>query len=378
MMQWRRSRAVWGVILGVAATSQAGLFSGWNYRLSIQAGQWLNGEPLTNFPVLVVLGTHLEGFGYDQFLSPPFGDLRFSDVNETNEFSYEVEAWDVGGSSWVWVRVPVLTNGTVIKALWGKSGENAPPYTTNGAVWANQFGAVYHLSHSPTNPAPQIRDSTAFTNHGTCFGNMTAGQLTNGAVGKGLRFDGVDDYVNCGNSASLQPAHVTFSCWVKPMGIGSSSEAVWAFSKGRSGVSPYFSFGFQFWPDRSIIRSALGLDRDRYGSEIPFYTNSPFTHFTATYNRTNLITYQNGQVVTVSNYNAAINYNLADPNLHLGQWIYSTFIRRINGILDEVRIEQVARSSNWVWATYLNMASNDLFFAYGPAQKKGGTLIFLR
>lgn len=39
----------------------------------------------------------------------------------------------------------------------------------------------------------------------------------------------------------------------------------------------------------------------------------------------------------------------------------------MNGLLDECRVDSVARSSNWVWACWLNQASNLMFSSYGPA-----------
>jgi hypothetical protein len=43
------------------------------------------------------------------------------------------------------------------------------------------------------------------------------------------------------------------------------------------------------------------------------------------------------------------------------------------GILDEVRISPVNLSSNWVWACWLNQASNVLFNGYGTVQTVGGS-----
>ena len=36
------------------------------------------------------------------------------------------------------------------------------------------------------------------------------------------------------------------------------------------------------------------------------------------------------------------------------------------GGIQEVRISNVARSTNWEWAIYQNMASNSVFNLYGP------------
>jgi hypothetical protein len=41
--------------------------------------------------------------------------------------------------------------------------------------------------------------------------------------------------------------------------------------------------------------------------------------------------------------------------------------RRMRGLLDEMRLSNVARSSNWVWATHQSIASNRLFTSYAAA-----------
>lgn len=53
-------------------------------------------------------------------------------------------------------------------------------------------------------------DSSGNGNHGKLFGPEWA----DGMVGKALKFDGVDDYVNCGNDVSLDPPHITMVMWV--------------------------------------------------------------------------------------------------------------------------------------------------------------------
>ena len=52
---------------------------------------------------------------------------------------------------------------------------------------------------------------------------------------------------------------------------------------------------------------------------------------------------------------------------------------KFNGMLDEVRIDALERSSNWVWATWLNAASNQTFAVFGAATATvQGSLLILR
>jgi len=63
-------------------------------------------------------------------------------------------------------------------------------------------------------------DSSGFGNNGTMYSDTTATDLviassTCPGGGRCLSLDGVDDFVDCGNDASLYPTNITISAWVK-------------------------------------------------------------------------------------------------------------------------------------------------------------------
>jgi len=62
-----------------------------------------------------------------------------------------------------------------------------------------------------------VQDSTTSSlNSGTSSGYMTPRNLVTGKVGKGLDFDGVNDYVDCGSDSSLDiGTNVTWAWWMK-------------------------------------------------------------------------------------------------------------------------------------------------------------------
>jgi len=119
--------------------------SGYQYFSSFNFSGYTLGGTLTNFPALVVLSTAIQGFSYDQFQSGN-ADLRFTDFNGT-ELKYEVEKWDTTGSSYVWLRVPEITNNAVIFMFWGKSGVTEPSYRTDHSVWGDGFAGVWHMTN---------------------------------------------------------------------------------------------------------------------------------------------------------------------------------------------------------------------------------------
>lgn len=110
----KRSMAVMAVMLSFSSSVQAGLFDGWNCHMPVTVNGYKDYEPLTNFPLLIVLNTNLAGFNYKQFAYSDGRDLRFTDSTGSNELMYEVDHWDTKGNSYIWVKIPVLigTNDT--------------------------------------------------------------------------------------------------------------------------------------------------------------------------------------------------------------------------------------------------------------------------
>ncbi|GAF76290.1 unnamed protein product, partial [marine sediment metagenome] len=98
----------------------------WTKRLGITFSGYDGGETLVDFPALVILSTNLSGFDYNAFGSPGgWNDLRFTDSADDSALSYEIEKWDTGGKSYVWVRIPALTKSTIIWAYWGNTNQYA-------------------------------------------------------------------------------------------------------------------------------------------------------------------------------------------------------------------------------------------------------------
>lgn len=99
------------------------------------------GVTLTNFPLLVRLSTSVSGFSYGDFVLPRGGDMVFTDA-DGNPLEHEVDEWNEGGTSYVWVKLPRMSRGTTFTMHYGNG---ASPVVDPTDVW-REYHAVWHFN----------------------------------------------------------------------------------------------------------------------------------------------------------------------------------------------------------------------------------------
>ncbi|MCP4709590.1 MAG: DUF2341 domain-containing protein, partial [Planctomycetes bacterium] len=181
-------------VITVFATNQFGIMDNDSvtitrepvYQLQITFTNCPGSEVLTNFPALIRLNTSIDDFVYNSFLSTNGYDIRFWDASLKIALNYEIEKWDAGGDSYIWVQIPVFTNNSSIWATWrDENDQDQATCTTNGATWDDTFEAVWHMSE--INP----EDSSVNNHHGVNGGNVDGPGIADGAQ----FFDGISNEV---------------------------------------------------------------------------------------------------------------------------------------------------------------------------------------
>ena len=329
------------------------------YQTRILFTNYLRSEILTNFPVLVVLNTNLLGFDYSTFVSAAGGDLRFKSADGAAELNYEIEQWNPAGNSCVWVQVPRFTNNCSVIAQWGGFiGSSTPAYTTNGATWGNGFLGVWHLDEL----FGLHRDSTA--NSGTARSTQAVGQgFPSGIAGGADNFNdlrvyssyyiqlygGVNDYVSIPNLGTN--AQVTVECWANLNAVPPDT------TRGLVSCDPWTTGITEFRCNNSLQVQAANYNGTTLTSPANsisvsnwFYTG----YVMAGAGSGNFRLFLNGtNVATATGVSPCDNSSMTIAREYGGRYL--------NARMDEVRISNVARSTNWLWATYLNIASNAVF-----------------
>jgi hypothetical protein len=178
--------------------------TGWTERVSATLDMTGIASTLTDFPLLLVL----DPTRIDYLNTAPGGaDLRVLADDHTTVLPHEIEQWSVGGQSFVWVRVPVVTGGGADTRVWVYYGNGAAADGQDAAaVWTGHRG-VWHLTG--------LEDATGQGHTGVNQGSMDEAA---GRIGRARRFDGVDDTVQVAHAPALSFTSgdsFTLSAWVQ-------------------------------------------------------------------------------------------------------------------------------------------------------------------
>jgi len=338
-------------------------FSSWRWKSSIRFGGYVGTESLTGFPAEVCIAeSTITGFRYNRFRSGGWKELRFTASDQTTELNYEMEEWNTNGTSIVWVQVPRLAGSNdYIWAFWGKSGQTVPPYTTNGVVWSNHFVGVWHLSEDPTNPAPQMIDSTTNRHHGTAVNMMSADRAA-GRAGPALYFDGTDSRVT-GGDLGLDPPRYTIEFWAHRKGSSSNWRVILGLASANAVHMWVYDNGTIGWGDSDST----------WEGRVSGWTNKTDYHYIAMGVNTEV----GSDLYFDGSYCASYGITAPEPwnYLTLGMDGGPSFV----GAIDEVRLSAVKRSASWIRNCWSNAVSTN-YCVYGKVLPAGGygTILFVQ
>ena len=300
---------------------------------------------VSDFPLLIRLTS--DELDFSQCKSDGT-DLRFSTSGGAHLY-YERERWDnTNDLAEFWVNVPTVTgnNSTqYITMYWGKS--DAADSSNSEAVFDtdNDFAGVWHLHGT------DYTDATLNSNDASNSGSSDAA----GNIAYCQDFDGVNDYLNAGSGSSLDNiSTLTMSAWIYADGWGESSFGR-IFDKGG-----YLIFLVSNAGTPTAYLESFGITRARATTETLYRASnstlslSQWYYVTVVMNgTTNTDLYKNG---TETSYGSSLTLGSgsltseATSSLYIGNT--SATDRTFNGKIDELRIENSCRSSDWIKLCY--------------------------
>lgn len=330
----------------LTATDAGGAWwnSSWRKRRRFAFNNHARTEDLDDVPVLLRLDPSRIDYSAVQSQGQ---DLRFVD-GDGSVLAYEIEEWNPGGVSYVWVRIPKVNGGSNNDYVWLYHGN---PLALDGqqpdAVWSGGFRAVWHLSDD-------FSDSTGGGHDGFNTGTESA----TGQIGRARSFDGVGDVIAIDHAPDLA-FNKTNSFTVEAWAYVPELPTRWQGIVGTYGtVSPWYGIWMAPW-GRWVSGSA---DNNHiYGGNV-----SAGWHY--------VCVVQDGEAGTRTLYlnGVAVGNSIAqDASGAVPLYIGSTVVEPneyFQGVLDEVRIAGSSRSAQWVALQY--DAMRGAFISYGPEEEE--------
>ncbi|MBO4708462.1 MAG: DUF2341 domain-containing protein [Kiritimatiellae bacterium] len=357
------------------------------------------GEVLTNFPALVKLSTAIPGFSYSDFQLANGGDLMFTD-SRGRAIPSEVDTWEDTGTSLVWVTIPELTKGTVVKMYYGNG---ANPAGVPLAKWPDYAG-VWHMreaSGTAYDSAANGFDAVAVQNARSRSTDLVA--VADGAVGAG-RFnqDGTTYYdVGTYDAEIIATARrnylsvpsgidnglgtqISFSGWFRTIGGTEWVERMagkrapgynygWAIERKQTTgeadvtVGVYVADGGKEFSIPNMrnnwVHVFVSFDKEETGD-----SNNPWKSVASVY--------ANGVLLGTTSGSTRIHEN--DYPLTFGNINSTTDGFSFYGQYDELRLKRGTSSANWAKAEYRTVTDASFASASGAMPAVGGLMIMVR
>ena len=312
-------------------------------------------QNVTGFPFIVRLTK--DNFDFTQ-ANAKGSDIRFA-RSDTIGLPYEIERWDpAAGLAEVWVRADTIYGNDstqFITMFWGNT--NATDSSNGAAVFdtSNGFIGVWHMNEDPSAGANSIRDRTANSYNATPYGSMTAANVVDGTIGKGLAFNGSNDYLDAGAGVNL---------------TGSYSVSLWVLLNRTNNYQRLISqdLAYTLWYDSDKNGARMehfdssgiwrGIPQD--GGAVQPIATGVWYYLTGTYDGDRVRLYVNGTPATETN-SIGANPRCRGYDLIFGEAWNTSYV---NGIMDEIRIERTTRSGDWIKLSYMNQRSNDMLVVF--------------
>ncbi|KKM85457.1 hypothetical protein LCGC14_1288840, partial [marine sediment metagenome] len=313
-----------------------------------------------NFPVLInITDSDLN----DTEVQPNGEDIAFTDFNTW--LDHEIELFNQTYNNThahlvAWVRIPSLSTSedTIIRMYYGNSTMEAQEYPRG--VWGSNYRGVWHLKEDPADPAPQFQDSTLNNNNGTAVGLISPNQV-DGKIDGSIEFDDLNNRcVNVSHHSSLQMSFdISLSAWVKTTDTDTDAEVIVA-KWGDPILQRNYWLGklnendlVFFVNDTENVKVNLNLINDGDWHYIVGVADSS----------NNLLRLYIDGLERNNNYYTGTS-KTGTSDLHIGR-SPSVLWQEWNGIIDEVRVSNIARSDGWSATEYNNQNDPDSFYSIG-------------
>ena len=349
------SFVAWSLFFSSDASAQS--YGDYYYRkkLVLNTDTYVSGSSdLLNFPILLsITDTDLirTGGGTDKLKSANAYDIAFTDASDsdqtnTTEYKYQIESYNAStGELKVWVRIPTLkhnSNNEVYFYFGSTTYDNNP---TASDTWASDYKAVYHFNESAySTDANAIKDGKGAYNATL---TSSSNNLTTGFIGGAYTFNGSNQHISSTDNVPTPNTTFTLSAWVKITNPSNNQKIItnqYPYSQGHGSLA---GRGFKMGIDGSKPEAEVTGQRVNTGSALSadqwYYMQTVFTG-------NNLYNYVNG-VLHSSGWGGSPTVDGFKLRIGIGEGLDGY---RFAGIIDEVRVSDIAKSADWLATEYNN------------------------
>ncbi|TNE27349.1 MAG: DUF2341 domain-containing protein [Bacteroidetes bacterium] len=332
------------IILLVPMLSFGQFNNGYNFRMPIGISESMipDGATLTDFPLYIdVTSSNLSAAaakvtsssGYDILIADSLG----------NTLDYEFIAYNgTTGRFQAWVRLPSLSDvdTTVLYLYYGNSLVTTDPSVSG--TWSSDFIIVDHMESTGSANAVSGGVSPSSDNTSSATGLINNARSFNGSTQ-------IVQYPH--GTATDRSGNFTISMWINSTNSGSSPDLMSKWSSNSGYIFTLAGNDIQAKSDKSSITSSANAIADNNWHHVAVVWNA---------STTNRYLYIDGVEVKSD--------GKPGPSSTTTPLTYSSIANPFAGLMDEVRLVGVPRSSNWMTTEFNNQSAPDTFITMGEEE----------
>lgn len=365
------------LILIVCAFARADYWSAdWAFRMKFVVDSTDVDSDQVWFPVLLTLGASV-GIGSDDVtqifdeIGANYKKIMIIDSASGVELYVEVEDWDDSGETarlWVsrsgWSIYDSSQRTACFFYYDNDKDDNANVVLVGSGtnIWDSNYLAVFHMADTPTGSTGDILDAT--TNYDGTSSGMGSGDQDPGKINGSLNFD---DYNNKVNIGDISTTNITVTAWAK---LTTDAQDEIIVNKGyTSHVDPYYEYHFVARQQDGYARFAVAVGGVYYGTNSTLAIDDGSWHFVAGIYDGSVVSCMVDGGNKGQNTNPSGNINNYATDALIGAYTNLPDVGvnyYANGLIDEVRISNTARSEDWLLMSYETQRDN--FITWGTVE----------
>lgn len=360
-------------------TGGAGGAPGKGYQKTITLDTSATGANVTGNVEKYPLAIQLDATNFDFAQADAMGkDVRFEKADGT-ALPHSIEHWDAANkTAALWVKLDQVAGnmaGQTLRMVWGAG----PATADSKAVFATADGfyGVWHLDEDGNTDAGGFKDASGHEAHGTGVG-LTAGSRVNARIGKGV------DLVNPmgQNSARWVRVEGDKATAYNPSAERDITVSVWALAHSY----PIYSYetimskGDTSWSLQRVQYEDTGYQSCLLAGGQPGYhfciynfekhprVTEQWLHFMVVLDSPKMTLYINGEL---SSEGTGTGWNQGNHPLGIGNQTQLLGARRQwDGIIDEARVMQAAKSASWAKLDFETQRAMQKAVTYGASEPR--------